>query len=48
MPDRKASRIVLFRSADGYNEESWPEQFAWLRANLEAFDKVFRPLLARA
>jgi hypothetical protein len=47
MPDRKASRIVLFRSADGYNEESWPEQFAWLRANLEAFDKVFRPLLAR-
>jgi hypothetical protein len=47
MPDRKASRIVLFLSADGYNEESWPEQFAWLRAKLEAFDKVFRPLLAR-
>lgn len=47
MPNHKGSRIVLFKSADGYNEESWPEQFAWLREKLEAFDKVFRPLLAK-
>lgn len=46
MPDKKASRIVLFRPADAYNEESWPEQFAWLREKLEMFDKVFRPLLS--
>jgi hypothetical protein len=47
MPDKKASRIVLFKSADGYSEETWPEQFAWLRATLETFDRVFRSLLAR-
>lgn len=48
MPDKKASRIVVFRSADGYSEATWPEQFAWLRERLEAFDRVFRPLLARS
>jgi hypothetical protein len=48
MPGRKASRIVLSRSADGYKEDSWPEQFAWLREKLEIFDKVFRPLAAKA
>ncbi len=48
MPDKKASRIVVFKSADGYKEETWPEQFAWLRDKLEIFDKVFRPMLARA
>jgi hypothetical protein len=48
MPDKKASRIVLFKSADGYKEDTWSEQLAWLREKLEAFDKVFRPLLARA
>jgi len=48
MPNKKASRIVVFNSADGYKEDTWPEQFAWLREKLEAFDRVFRPLLARA
>lgn len=47
MPDKKASRMILFKKADGYNEETWPEQFAWLREKLEAFDRIFRPLLAR-
>lgn len=47
MPDKKASRIVIFKPADGYKEETWPEQFAWLREKLETFDKVFRPLLAK-
>jgi hypothetical protein len=47
MPDKKASRIVLFRSADGYQEDKWAEQFGWLREKLEAFDRVFRPLLAK-
>jgi hypothetical protein len=48
MPDKKASRVVVFKSADGYNEDTGPEQFAWLREKLEVFDKVFRPLLAKA
>lgn len=47
MPNKKASRVVLFKSADRYKEETWPEQFAWLREKLETFDRVFRPLLAR-
>lgn len=47
MPDKKASRIVVFKSADGYKEETWPEQFSWLREKLETFDRVFRPLLVR-
>lgn len=47
MPDKKASRVVLFKVADGYKEETWPEQFAWLREKLETFDRVFRPLVAR-
>jgi hypothetical protein len=47
MPDKKASRIVLFKEADAYKENYWPEQFAWLRDRLEAFDRAFRPRLAR-
>jgi len=45
MPDKKASRIVLFNSVDPYDEASWPQQFAWLQSNLEKFDQAFRPLL---
>jgi len=44
MPDKKASRIILFKSIDPYDEKTWPQQFEWLRSNLEAFDKTFRPL----
>jgi hypothetical protein len=46
MPDKKASRIVLFNSVDPYDEATWPQQFVWLRNNLEKFDLAFRPLLA--
>jgi hypothetical protein len=46
MPDKKASRIVLFNSVNPYDEATWPQQFAWLQSNLENFDKAFRPLLA--
>lgn len=48
MPDRRSSRIVLFKSADGYNEDTWPVQFGWLQEKLEAFDRIFRPLLAQS
>lgn len=46
MPDKKASRIVLFNSVDPYDESTWPQQFSWLQTNLEKFDKAFRSLLA--
>jgi hypothetical protein len=46
LPDRKASRIVLFNSVDPYDEATWPQQFAWLQSNLEKFDQAFRPLFA--
>lgn len=46
MPERKASRIVLFRRADAYDETDWPNQFHWLQQTLESFDQVFRPLMA--
>jgi len=45
MAEKKASRIVAFKEADPYDEAAWPGQFAWLRATLERFDTVFRPLL---
>jgi hypothetical protein len=47
LPDRKASRAVLFNSVDPYDETTWPEQFAWLQNNLEKFDQAFRPLFAK-
>ena len=47
LPDRKASRILLFKNVDPYDEASWPQQFAWLQSNLEKFDQAFRPLFTR-
>lgn len=47
LPDKKVSRILLFKPSDPYNETDWPVQFAWLRATLEKFDAVFRPSSAR-
>lgn len=44
MVDRKASRIVLYKPFDPYNEATWPNQFAWLQITLEKFDSAFRPL----
>jgi hypothetical protein len=46
MPDRKASRVLLYRSVNPYDESDWPHQFAWLKDTLEIFDKAFRPLFS--
>lgn len=32
--------------ADPTNEANWPEQFEWLRSNLERLDEVFQPIIA--
>jgi hypothetical protein len=37
--------IATRRSADISDEKLWPEQFEWLRQNLELFAKVFTPRL---
>ena len=47
MPEKKASRIVLFYPVDPYDEVSWLTQFKWLQSKLEKFDVAFRPLLTR-
>lgn len=46
MPDKKASRVCLFKPVDPYDEKDWQQQFAWLQETLEKFDKAFRPLFA--
>lgn len=46
MPEKKASRVVLFRRVDPYDEQDWPHQFEWLQDKLERFDEAFRPLFA--
>ena len=44
LPERKASRIILFRrTADPEDESDWPAQHAWLAQALERLDRVFRP-----
>jgi hypothetical protein len=47
MPEKKASRVCLFKPADPYDESNWPEQFAWLQNALEKFDEAFRPAFSR-
>jgi hypothetical protein len=42
MPDKKASRIILFKRCEPTNEADWPQQFAWLQETLERFDAAFR------
>ena len=46
MPDRKASRVLLYKAVNPYDESDWPNQFAWLKDTLEKFDKAFRPLFS--
>jgi hypothetical protein len=43
LPDRKASRIALFKQdSDPTNELDWPAQHEWIASTLECFDRVFR------
>lgn len=46
LPDKKTSRILLYKSVQTDNENTWPEQFAWLQRTLEKFDQTFRPIFA--
>jgi len=46
LPEKKVSRVLLFKHVDPSDETDWPKQFAWLQETLEKFDLVFRPLFA--
>jgi len=46
MPDRKSSRVCIYKAVDPFDEGDWPEQFAWLQTMLERFDQAFRPALS--
>ncbi len=42
LPDKKASRIALYKSADITIETEWVKQHEWFKETVEVFDKVFR------
>lgn len=45
-PENKAAcRLYTRQNADFTNEALWPEQFEWLRQNLEKMHKVFVPIV---
>ncbi|MBM3330988.1 DUF4268 domain-containing protein [candidate division WOR-3 bacterium] len=41
--DKQACRIYTRRAADVMDRTTWPQQFEWLRKNVELFYKVFAP-----
>lgn len=41
--EAKMSRVYVRKAADLQDEKCWPEQFEWLRKNLEVFTRVFGP-----
>ena len=44
LPEKQASRIVLYRPSSPLSDQSrWEEYRVWMREQLEAFDRVFRP-----
>lgn len=47
MDTNKASRIVLAKTFDGYNRESWPEMIEWLSVHVRKFEAAFAEPLAK-
>ena len=44
LPEHKQGQVMLRRyNADPTNRAQWPEQQAWFKEKLEAFDRAFRP-----
>ena len=44
LPEHKQGQVMLRRyNADPTNRAQWPEQHAWFKEKLEAFDSAFRP-----
>ncbi len=47
LPEKAASRIILYQDTDPSNETEWPSQFDWLREKVELFDVTFRERVKR-
>lgn len=47
LPEKSASRIILYKDTDPSNETEWPRQFDWLREKVELFDTTFRERVKR-
>ncbi|MBR1603426.1 MAG: DUF4268 domain-containing protein [Synergistaceae bacterium] len=45
LPDKKASRIIIFKPADLDDEEQWPEQFDWLIDTMLKMKSAFKRYL---
>ena len=45
LPDKKASRIIIFKPADLDDEEQWPEQFDWLIDTMLKMKAAFKRYL---
>lgn len=45
-PGTQQRRLFVARAGDVRDRQAWPALFAWLLAQLAAFDRVFRPLIA--
>jgi len=45
LPNRKGSRIVIFKAANFNNEDAWDEDMVWFKDTLEKFDEAFRSLI---
>ncbi|MBQ7171053.1 MAG: DUF4268 domain-containing protein [Clostridia bacterium] len=42
LPDKKASRILAFQSADLTKQSEWPKQFGWLMDSMVKMKKAFK------
>jgi len=45
-PETKVRDVWLYRGADFFERQQWPEQHEWLREKLEAFRRVLKPKIA--
>lgn len=43
--DARMCRVIVRKSVDWLNEETWPECFEWMRIHLEKFKEVFGPIV---
>ena len=42
LPEKIASRVILYKEADPTDEDDWENQHNWMQEKLETFNKVFR------
>jgi hypothetical protein len=45
-PETKVRDVWLYRGADFFDRQRWPEQHEWLREKLEAFRRALKPRIA--